>query len=98
MSDPYAEIQALRSRLRRIEEAAGVVASPKVWTSRELGDRPTYEANRNEIMQAAREGRIAESVEPEERPAPVYPPAIAPGLTPRGVDIFEATPNTPEEG
>ena len=94
--DPYAEIRALRARLARIEAAASTILPPRIWTTSEIADRPTYEAHRAEIMQAASEGRIVEA-EPEARPAPVYPPAIAPGLTPRGVDTFEADPPTPKK-
>ena len=96
MTDPYAEIRALRARLARIEQAAGTILPPRIWTTAEVGDRPTYEANREEIMQAAAEGRIVEA-EPIERSAPVYPPAIVAGLTPRGVDVFEADAPNPRK-
>ena len=32
MTDPYAEIDALRRRLRAIEKAAGIVEEPRTYT------------------------------------------------------------------
>ena len=98
MSDPYEEIRALRARLARIEAAAGLIEAPRTYSSSELSDRAFYKAHEPDILAAAREPgtpRIIES-EPEARPTPVYPPAI-PGLTPRGVDTFEADPPTPKK-
>jgi hypothetical protein len=94
--DPYAEIRALRARLARIEAAASTILPPRIWTTDEIADRPTYEAHRAEIMQAAVEGRIVEA-EPEAPVRVEYPPSEIPGWTPVGRDMFEAPAPTKKE-
>jgi hypothetical protein len=90
MTDPYEELRVLHQRLRRIEEAAGVIERPRVWTAAEIADRPTFEANRDAIYAAIREGRVDMSSPPP--PERVEFPDAGPGLrqvAPGG--IFELT-------
>ena len=96
MTDPYLEIDALRRRLRAIEEAAGINLAPVTFTTNQIGDRAFYETHRAEIMLAAREGRITES-EPVEPPRPVeYGPSGFGGLTQTGQDMYTRTDTAKE--
>jgi hypothetical protein len=90
VTDPYAEIDALRRRLRAIEKAAGIVEEPRTYTTSELEDRELWRTNKADILAAAREGRIVES-EPVAPPPPVeYPESIIPGWKVTGQDMYEA--------
>jgi hypothetical protein len=90
--DPFEELRLLKSRLARIEAAAnGIDDDTRTWSTRDIENRDTWNANRDSILKASREGRIVES-EPIERPAPiVYPPESEfPGLRQTGPSMYEA--------
>lgn len=90
------EIIALRTRLAAIERAAGFNPAARTFTTREIGDRDFYLANKDAIMLAQREGRIVES-EPVAPPPPVeYPPSIIPGWKVTGQDMYEAPAPAPK--
>jgi hypothetical protein len=89
------EIIALRARLKRIEEAAGVAAGPPTFTTDQIADPAFWRDHKREIMKAAAEGRIVES-EPVEPVRVEYPETGIPGLIQRGPGMYEATPPAKE--
>jgi hypothetical protein len=91
------EIRVMRAKLKRIEDAAGVIEAPKVWTSRELGDRDTYVRNREAIHAAIAEGRVDLS-EPEPPARVEYPPTDIPRLTQVGPGMFVSEPLPTSKG
>jgi hypothetical protein len=97
--NPYEEIRALRSRLARIEAAAGLVEAPRTYTTAELGGREFYKAHEQDIHAALREPGTPRIVEGQpETPVTVeYPAPLVPGLIVRGADTFEAIPPTPKK-
>ena len=90
MSDPYEEIRQRRARLARIESSvAGSDPETRTWTTSEIANRDTWNANRDAILKASREGRIVESEPVAPPPPPVYPPESEfPGLRQTGPNMY----------